>query len=444
MEIIKPENKSARVISVPPWSLAYELGIQIGDEIIEINDNKLRDLLDLNFYFDGCEELSLLIRRGEEEILFELEKDFDDELGVEFETPLFNGIRECANDCPFCFVKQQPFEETRKTLHIKDDDFRLSYLHGSYITLTNLSSADRRRIETLRPGPLYISVHASEPEIRNKMLGRKKSIPIIEELKWLDSLDIPCHTQIVLCPGINDGVHLEQTLNDLYKLKNKPVKSVAIVPVGLTKYHQGQLRRFNLDELLQTINQVESWEKQNPKRKSFVFLSDEFYLMSHNPVPPKEFYGDYPQLEDGVGITRLFLNELEDELKNTFINLKNPKKISWLNASLAKALLDKIAKKISQNIQGLSLEVISIDSNFWGTTNVTGLITGRDILEGLANYSRDDLGEALIIPKIMLKQDTKQTYVFLDDLSLADLEKKLNIPCIPAWGAKELISTLIS
>lgn len=437
----------AKVLSVPQWSLAYEIGIKAGDKILEVNGNKLRDLMDLKFHSEGCQELSLLIKRDDEEILFEIEKDIEDELGIDFETPLFNGVQECANDCPFCFVNQQPYEKTRETLHIKDDDFRLSYLHGSYVTLTNLSFSDRRRIELLRPGPLYISVHATEIEVRNKMLGRKKSIPILDELKWLNSLDIPCHTQIVLCPNINDGKHLLQSIKDLFKLKNKPVVSVAIVPVGLTKYHKGPLRRFELDELLETINIVEAWENEDPKkRKGFVFLSDEFYLMSHTPIPEKEIYGDYPQLEDGVGVTRLFLNEIEEELNNLSKRPKQrgkstkvPKKISWLNATLAKALLERIAKQISERIEGLNLNVVSINSKFWGSTNVTGLITGGDILEALSHYNHDEIGEALIIPKIMLKEDPKMGLVFLDDMKLSELEKKLKIPCIPAWGASELI-----
>ena len=217
----------------------------------------------------------------------------------------------------------------------------MSYLHGSYVTLTNLSFSDRKRIETLRPGPLYISVHATEPEVRNKMLGRKKSIPIMEELKWLASLDIPVHTQIVLCPEMNDGKHLMKTIEDLYSLKDSPVQSVAIVPVGLTKYHRRGLRRFELDEALDTISMVEKWEKEDPDRSKFVFLSDEFFLMTHNNVPDKNYYGDYPILEDGVGMTRLFLDDVESELaKFEEQSFKFTEKlISFNNESLLKAMV---------------------------------------------------------------------------------------------------------
>ena len=436
----------AIIAKVSPWSLAAEYGLKAGDQILEISKQKLRDIMDFNFEFAQADRVELLIRRKgklETETL-SIDKDFDDELGAEFTTPLFNGVRECANKCPFCFVDQQPLDQTRESLHLKDDDFRLSYLHGSYVTLTNLSFSDRRRIETLRPGPLYVSVHATAPELRNIMLGRKKSPLIIDELKWLDSLDIPCHTQIVLCPGLNDGEHLLQTINELYELRNKPVLSVAIVPVGLTKYHNAGLRRFSLDEALETISLVEAWEQaSSKKRKRFVFLSDEFYLMTGTPIPDKDYYGNYPQLEDGVGMTRLFINELDQELKR--INkrgqnhLAQKKTISWINGTIAKPVVDEAAKKLNAVIKNLDLRPLCLESEFWGTTNVTGLLTGQDLLTKLKKLKKEDLGETLIIPKVMLKDGED---VFLDDLSLQKLEEELGVTCVKAWGAAELIQII--
>ncbi len=439
---IKIVSAPALISSVPPWSLAFEIGLEVGDKIVEINGNKLRDIMDFDLQFKHCDYAELLIRRGNEEIVFEIEKDLDDELGVEFATPLFNGVQECANKCPFCFIENQPYDETRESLHLRDDDFRLSYLHGSYVTLTNLSFSDRKRIEELRPGPLYVSVHATEPVVRNLMLGRKKSIPVVEELKWLDSLDIPVHTQIVLCPEMNDGKHLLKTIQDLYALKDHPVASIAIVPVGLTKYHRAGLRRFTMDEAFDVVSLVQAWEAEDPQRLNFVFLSDEWFLMTHTPVPGPEYYGDYPQLEDGVGMTRLFLNEVEEELesiRHEAIHSDTKKVYSWINGTISAPIVNEVAKRINAALPNIELKPICIDSQFWGTTNVSGLLTGNDIYTALRYCPRELLGEALIIPSVMLKSGED---IFLDDMHLTELSQKLNIPCVKAWGAKELLELL--
>jgi putative radical SAM enzyme (TIGR03279 family) len=455
---IKVITAPALISEVPPWSLAKQLGLQSGDKILEINGQGLRDIFDFELQFKKSEDLELLIKRGSEELIFEIEKDYDDELGAVFATPLFNGVQECANKCPFCFVENQPLDQTRETLQIRDDDFRLSYFHGSYITLTNLSFSDRKRIEELRPGPLYISVHATDPTVRNLMLGRKKSNPILDELKWLGSLGIPVHTQIVLCPEMNDGDHLLKTISELHLLKKNPVESVAVVPVGLTKYHRGGLRRFTIDELFEVINLVENWQNQDVKsRKNFVFLSDEFYLMTHTPVPNQDYYGDYPQLEDGVGMTRLFLNEIDQELKqikklkykNPKVSLKNTSgkvflkaktKIAWINGTISKPIVEQVAIKINQTIPFVDLKAFCIESLFWGLTNVSGLLTGNDIYQALRYIPKEMIGELIIIPSVMLKEGSD---IFLDDMHISELEKKLGIKCQKAWGAKELINLLI-
>ena len=460
---IKIVSAPAVLSAVPPWSLAHEIGLEPGDKILEINGNKLRDIMDFDLQFKHSDYAELLIRRADEEIVFEIEKDLEDELGVEFVTPLFNGVQECANKCPFCFIENQPYDETRESLHLRDDDFRLSYLHGSYVTLTNLSFSDRKRIEELRPGPLYVSVHATDPEVRNLMLGRKKSIPVIDELKWLDTLEIPVHTQIVLCPEMNDGEHLLKTIQELYELKDHPVMSVAVVPVGLTKYHRAGLRRFTMDEAFDVVSLVQAWEAEDTKHRNFVFLSDEWFLMTHTPMPGPEYYGEYPQLEDGVGMTRLFLNEVEEEIRSyenkyqlkanespstviarseatkqsTPAQMK--KKYSWINGTISAPIVNEVAKKINAALPGIELKPICIDSQFWGTTNVSGLLTGNDIYTALRYCPRELLGEALIIPSVMLKSGEN---IFLDDMHLDELSTKLNIPCVKAWGASELLEVL--
>ncbi len=441
---IKFVSGPAYISSVPPWSLAHELELKAGDKILEVNGKKFRDFFDLQYHFEQSEEVSLLVSREvndkEEEFEIEIEKDFGESIGCEFVTPLFNGVQECANDCPFCFIENQPFDSTRESLQLRDDDFRLSYLHGSYVTLTNLSFSDRKRIETLRPGPLYISVHATDIDVRNKMLGRKKSIPIMDELKWLQSLDIPVHAQIVLCPEMNDGKHLLKTIEDLYSLKDSPVLSVAIVPVGLTKYHRRGLRRFNLDEALETISIVENWEKGDSEKANFAFLSDEFFLMTHSEVPEKNYYGDYPVLEDGVGMTRLFLSQVEEELaKVDKQKFDKALKISWINGTISQHVLRKVANLFEAKFENLTLEPVCINSEFWGTTNVTGLLTGKDILSKIKN--RKDLGDIVLIPSVMLKEGFD---IFLDDMHIDELAKELGIPCAKAWGAQEMITFLES
>lgn len=438
---IKLVTAPASIISITANSLAAKHGLKIGDRILEINGQRMQDIFDFDFTFAQEDQIELLIDRDGKQFDIEIEKEPEDNFGASFTTPVFNGVRECANKCPFCFIENQPYENTRESLHLRDDDFRLSYLHGTYITLTNLSYSDRVRIEELRPGPLYVSVHATEAALRNIMLGRKKSIPILEELRWLDSLGIPVHTQIVVCPGLNDGKALEQTIKELFTLKDKPVVSVAVVPVGLTKYHRGQLRRMTTDEAFETINIIEDWEKINPrKHKNFVFLSDEFYLMTHSPVPEKKYYGDYPQLEDGVGMTRMFLEELEQELTKLKTTKIEPQAISWINGTISKPIIEKCAQLISSKIPGLTLKPIFLESIFWGTTNVSGLLTGNDIVQGLKYIDRKLLGDKIIIPSVMLKSDSD---IFLDDMTLTELEQVLGVTCKKAWGAKELLTTII-
>jgi NifB/MoaA-like Fe-S oxidoreductase len=219
---------------------------------------------------------------------------------------------------------------------------------------------------------------------------------------------------------------------------------VAVVPVGLTKYHRGGLRRFTTDELFDVINLVETWQNQDSnKRKNFVFLSDEFYLMTHTPVPNQDYYGDYPQLEDGVGMTRLFLNEIEKNLKqikkSKSVDIPVIKKFAWINGTISKPIVEKVASRINQAIPGVELKAFCLDSIFWGVTNVSGLLTGNDIYQGLRYIPKEMIGELIIIPSVMLKEGSD---IFLDDMHISELEKKLGIKCQKAWGADELINLI--
>ena len=266
-------------------SIAQELEIEKGDKIISINNEKPQDMIDYR-YMMCSEEIELEIEKtnGETEI-YEIEKDFDEDLGVVFESAVFDRIKPCTNRCIFCFVDQQP-EGLRKSLYIKDDDYRLSYLQGTYVTLTNLTQKDRERIEKLHLGPLYVSVHTTNPELRVKMLSNPRAANIIEDLKWLKKADIPIHAQIVLCPGYNDGQELERTLSDFAKFKSI-IESVAIVPVGITKFHQNGLKTLTKSNALHVIKQVEEFNKK--VKKQLAMASDEFFLKADYTVHEKKY-----------------------------------------------------------------------------------------------------------------------------------------------------------
>lgn len=418
-------------------SIAEDLGISSGDELVSVNGQKPEDYIDYQFLTSG-EEVTIHIKHknGEEE-LFEIEKDFDDELGMVFESAVFDKIKPCLNKCIFCFVDQQP-KGLRKTLYIKDDDYRLSYLQGTYVTLTNLTKKDRERLENLRLGPLYVSVHTTNPELRVKMLKNPNAGGILKELKWLDSLEIPVHTQIVLCPNYNDGNELIRTLNDLSSLKN--VLSVAIVPVGVTKYRDGvHLEKVDEKIALEVINAVEEFNKN--RKTGFAQASDEFYILAKKPFPKEKYYNNYAQLEDGVGTSRMLLENFKEVKKALPKKIKNKKKIVFATGLIAVQTLEKVSKELNK-IENLTSEVIGVKSDFWGEDiTVSGLITGSDLIGAFKN---SDKNFELIISSVMLKSYTE---TFLDDLTVSDVSKelgvKINVIQNP-YGTEELIEIINS
>lgn len=408
----------AIVSSVIKDSIADQLEISSGDEILFINEIKPRDLIDYRF-LTADEEISIHIKRltGEEEII-DIEKDADEDLGINFESAVFDRVIPCVNKCIFCFVDQQP-KGLRKSLYIKDDDWRLSYLQGTYITLTNLNKDQLERIETLRPGPLYISVHTTNPELRTFMLKNDKAKDIMKQLKWLNSLDIPIHTQIVLCPDVNDGKELERTLNDLAKLKSN-LLSIAIVPVGITKYRdENVLNKLKKDIALKTLDQIDAFNKKIGY--NLAFASDEFYILADKDIPECNHYGDFSQLDDGVGSCRILLDNFED-LKNELpSSISVETKITLITGEIAKNALDIIAKDLNK-IKNLKVSVIPVKSNFWGdNVTVTGLVTGQDILETLLPVKSDI--KNLFIPSVMLKKFSQE---FLDGITVDEIEHKLS------------------
>ncbi len=411
-------------------SIAQDLKLKSGEEIISINGQKIEDFIQYR-YLIMSEEVTLQIKHldASEEII-EIEKDFEEDLGIIFTSAVFDKIKPCCNKCIFCFVDQQP-KGLRETLYVKDDDYRLSYLQGTYITLTNLKEKDKKRLEKQRLGPLYVSVHSTNPKLRAKMLRNPFAAKILEQLKWLEKLEIPIHTQIVLCPDYNDGKELERTLEDLTKLKN--ILSVAIVPVGITKYRTQKIKPVNKDKAKETIEIVDKFNKK--LRKNLINVSDEFYLLVKKNFPEKIYYNGYSQLEDGVGVSRLLLDDFAK--RKIPQKIKIPKKVSLFTGESAYPTIKIIADELNK-IKGFAIEVISVKSEFWGKTiTVTGLVTGQDLEKSLKLRKYKD--SIVVIPSIMLREFTED---FLDGMKLSEIEKRNNIKiCVikNCYSAQELV-----
>lgn len=436
---------NAVIASIVPGSIADGLGLLPGDALLAINgSDALEDMFDYQFEVSGSEylELRVLHNNGSEEI-YELNKEEDDDLGIVFNSPVFTPIKTCNNACSFCFIDQQP-EGLRASLYVKDDDYRLSYFANTYITLTNLTPRDRERIARLRPGPLYISVHSTVPEVREVALKNKKGGNIMAELRWLKSLEVPYHCQIVVCPGVTDGDSLRQSLADLYTLRPEAM-SVAVVPVGLTQYrdHLSELTPVDQESAAGVIAIVEAFKAQYPDASDFVFLSDEFYFKAGLPLPAYGDYGDFPQLDDGVGTARMLLEDffnLESELP---AKLDEPFNVLLLTGKLGAMILQPIATRLNA-IDGLYVDLLAVKSRFWGdSVDVAGLVTGEDILSTLSQMDITGYRSA-IIPSVMLKQSTE---TFLDDKTVSEISQALNLPfqiVQDSYSARELVNSIFS
>ena len=405
---------TAEILEIEKNSIAEDLGLSAGDLILKINGTVPKDYIDYKF-LTACEELDLLVKHtdGTPEI-YEIEKDFDEDLGIVFKSAVFDRIKPCTNHCIFCFVDGQP-KGLRDTLYIKDDDYRLSYLQGSYVTLTNLTQKDKDRIAQMHLGPLYVSVHTMNPELRVKMLRNPKAVNILQELDFLKENDIPFHAQIVLCPGYNDGEELKYSLNQLYKYK-KILLSVAIVPVGITKYRDDNLKTVDKDIAEKSINIVDEFNK---KRKNFpVCLSDEFFLIAEREVPERDYYGNFSQIEDGVGAIRLLIDSFHNGLKKAPKKLKKKLSITFALSKSAYKTFEKFNNELN-NIENLDVEMVEITSKFWGEDiTVAGLISSSDLLNTFEGKNIENL----IIPSVMLSPYTND---FIDGMSFKEFKKKI-------------------
>jgi len=431
------------VASVESGSIGEELGFEPGDQLLSINGVRPRDLIDYR-YLIVEEELTLEVRDSAGELhCVELEKDADDGLGLGFTEALFDGLRQCTNRCPFCFIDQQP-PGHRDSLYLKDDDYRLSFLYGSYLTLTNLSDADWERIEQQRLTPLFVSVHATDPDLRSTLLENPRAGKLLQQLEWFAQRKLQIHAQVVVCPGLNDGDALVNTLRDLARFAGvewPAVLSAAVVPVGLTRFRPpgDGLRAVTPEDASRVIDAVEPLQSEFQGRfgSRFVWLSDEWYLIAGRPLPPRVSYEDLPQQENGVGTIRAFLESLDEATESLPERVVEPLRSSWVVGRLVDKALETVTERLN-GIEGVCLQMHGLPSPYWGQDQVvTGLLTGQDLLDGLKDQ---DLGDQLLLPSVMLRQGQP---VFLDDMTLDQVQAQLPVPIRIVHGAADIVAAVL-
>ena len=433
----------ALIESIDKDSIAAEIGFEAGDSIVSINGKRPRDLIDYQILIsEEILEISILDRDKTMHHI-KIEKDYDTNLGINFEEALFDSLKQCNNKCPFCFIDQQPAGK-RKSLYLKDDDYRLSFLYGSYLTLTNLSEKDWKRISTQRLSPLYVSVHSTNPDTREKLLQNKRAREILNQIKWFEKNSLQLHAQIVVCPGINDGHILKKSILELSKFHNtqrKTVLSVAIVPVGLTRFRPENdgLTAVNKEYAKNIIKEIELIQKELQKKLKtrFCWLADEWYLIAGIPLPQFKSYENLPQESNGVGTIRSFLKILELKTESLPKKIDKRRSVSWIVGKLVYEALKPFSDKLNK-IDGLRVNLYGLPSIYWGQDQVvTGLLTGEDLIYGLKNK---ELGEIIFIPSMMLKINSD---LFLDDKRISEVENELNTKIRVVHDANDIISYLI-
>ena len=419
-----------RIAAVEPGGIAEELGLREGDVIEEINGEPVLDSID---YQALIYESKIVMKTSREE--YEFEKDEYEPLGLQLEA---DGIRNCVNNCLFCFVEQLPCN-VRDTMRVKDDDWRQSLIMGNFVTLTNVHEKELERIIRRGASPLYISVHATEPELRKKLLGCENAGNIMEVLRKLQKGGISYHLQAVLCPGINDGEALERTIEDLYSLVPEAL-SLALVPVGLTKFRDEltPLRGFNKEEAKAVLDIAARWRRKSLKEHGtrFVFPSDEFYLLAGEEVPFDTEYEDYAQIDNGIGLLRMLETEFSFAYEDMRLKKKKPAKVVIATGVSAQPFLEKLMR--DHPVGNVKVSVKAIRNTFFGeTVTVAGLITGGDLVNQLKGVKAD----AILITCCMLRAGED---VFLDDMTLDEATRQLGIPIIPVERSGDaLLDTLI-
>lgn len=430
---------------VLPGSIAEEVGIEVNDVLLSINGEKINDIIDFRFLSDD-EELLLEVEKKDGEIWeIEVEKDYGEELGIEFGGGIMDKAKRCSNNCMFCFIDQLP-KGMRETLYFKDDDSRLSFLQGNFVTLTNMKEEDIDRIIKYRISPINISVHTTNPELRVKMLNNRFAGNIMTRMRRLAEAGITMHAQIVCIPDVNDGEELKRTILDLYELYPQ-VNNVAVVPIGITKHreHLQKLTTFTEETSRETIKMVNELQKRFYEEVSepFVRLSDEFYIVAKEDVPDAEFYNGYAQIEDGVGVTRCFIENINDSLED--LDTDSSGSYSIVTGALAYDEVKKAADKITAKNPNIHIDVYKIINNFFGDTiTVTGLLTGTDIIDQIKDKIKTPY---LFMSDNMFRRGYElapEALIMLDDMTVLDIERELNVKVIPCDFAGENLISLIN
>jgi putative radical SAM enzyme (TIGR03279 family) len=426
------------ISGVLPQSIAGSVGLRAGDLLTHIGDEPIHDVLDYRFFMTDS-HLTLRFTRGGDALSVQIEKDEYADLGLEFESYLMDGQKQCKNHCIFCFIDQNP-TGMRESVYFKDDDDRLSFLLGNYITLTNLTDADVERIIRMRLSPVNVSVHATDPAIRSKLMRNPAAGKALDKLKRLADGRIPMNVQLVLCPGINDGEILRKSLCDLEKLF-PAVQSIACVPVGLTGYREGlvPLRPFTKEEAENVLDTVQNFSDCwcEKLKLHIVFAADEFFLKAERPFPPIDEYGDFLQLENGVGMSALFVHEFMQTLKQCTMQNRT-RSISLATGEAAFPLMTKLCKLAEQEDPSLHVRVFKVENRFFGGyITVAGLLTGSDLESQLTGQS---LGQCLLLPSCMLRADKD---LFLDNMTPESLGEILGVSVLIIQSSGEALANTL-
>jgi len=445
------------VREVVPESPADRAGLQSGDLIRTINGHAVRDLVDYRFYV-ADEELVIGFDRQQDVHEVRIAKTADENLGVLFGEEPAPFIRQCANKCVFCFIKGLPERFApqqglphgmRSSLYIKDDDYRYSFLFGNFITLTNLKELDWQRLDEQKLTPLYVSVHATDPDLRRKMVDGPRAGDIMNHIRRLGDIGITCHTQLVLCPTINDGEQLDRSIRELTELRPL-VESISVVPLGLTKYNNmiktgdlPPLRSYTREEAKTIVAQVQEhqrrFEVENSDGDPFVYLSDEWYYITNHEFPPAKHYGSYSQIENGVGMTRYLVDQWARTKRRLPVTMKEPRRVTLVTSTMAQPVIEGIAQDI-RAIGQAEVQVLPIVNKFFGElVTVAGLLCGQDVLDSL--LENGNLGDLVLLPRVMLDNEGTR---FLDDMTVEEFKAQVPTRVEFVCNAQETIDTIRS
>ncbi|NJN65612.1 MAG: DUF512 domain-containing protein [Chloroflexaceae bacterium] len=444
------QHRGGTIGGVVPGSIAEDLGLYVGDRVLAVSGHPLRDIIDYRFAI-AEEQLELLVQTASGVVAYDIEKEPDEDLGITFVEPLFDELHRCHNACLFCFITQMP-ANMRHSLYVKDDDYRLSFLYGNFITLTNLHEADWQRIAEQHLSPLYISVHTTDPALRATMMGRRHIPDILAQIRRLGRLGIQVHAQVVACPGLNDGEALDRTIADLAHLY-PVVQSIAVVPIGLTRYARptcpsatrpvAPLRSYTPAEATRLVDQVMHSGNRYRRRVGvrLVYPGDELLLLSGHDLPPANFYDGYPQYFNGVGMTRDFLDSWEQAARRCPARRSPPVHIALVCGTLIAPTIQRLVSRLA--VEGLSIRVVPVVNRFFGeTVTVSGLLTGQDVVAALQaapdndNNNNNDAYDCVFVPRAMFDHEGVRT---LDDYTIGDMANETSKPLAIASCPEDLL-----